>query len=703
MPIQASGNNWILETRHTAYAFGLHSTGLLAHHYWGAKLPYLDDYLGDRFDEDKLVVGSYVLQEIPFDSPGNLVPQEYPTGAGTEYLEPCLKLVFADGVRDVRLQFERAELADPDLRIYLRDVTYPLNVILHYRVWEAFDLIERWAVIENKGDTPVTLERAWSAQWHLPLGGHYHLTHLSGRWANEFQLRREPLVEGLKVLESRRITTSHHHNPWFAIDRGRTDEAHGDVWFGVLAWSGNWKISAEVTSFFSTRVSIGLNDWDFCWSLGPQQSFTTPSSIAGYTDQGFDAASHHLHDFIRETVLPHGNTLHKVLFNSWETTAFDVNASSQAEFAEIAAEMGVELFVMDDGWFHGRKDDHAGLGDWWPDEKKFPDGLSPLIERVNELGMDFGLWIEPEMVNPDSELYRQHPDWVIHFPTRPRTESRHQLILNMAKPEVQEYVINKIDRLLAENNITFIKWDMNRNVSEPGWADAPGEPRELWVRYVQGLYRVWETLRQRHPHVTWQSCSGGGGRADLGILRFADQIWVSDNTIPTARLAIQAGFSHVFPASTMEAWVTDMGEEFLPLEFRFHVSMCGVLGIGADLRRWGEREIAEAKKWIALYKEIRPIIQQGDMYRLGSPFTDDFTGVQYLSKDRKSGVLFAFLLHQLDPFTPLILYPRGLIPDRLYTVEGYPGARSGAAWMKTGVTFSLSNFGSAVCRIWAEE
>ena len=292
--------------------------------------------------------------------------------------------------------------------------------------------------------------------------------------------------------------------------------------------------------------------------------------------------------------MPHGNTLHKVLFNSWETTAFDVNASSQAEFAEIAAEMGVELFVMDDGWFHGRKDDHAGLGDWWPDEKKFPDGLSPLIERVNELGMDFGLWIEPEMVNPDSELYRQHPDWVIHFPTRPRTESRHQLILNMAKPEVQEYVINKIDRLLAENNITFIKWDMNRNVSEPGWPDAPGEPRELWVRYVQGLYRVWETLRQRHPHVTWQSCSGGGGRADLGILRFADQIWVSDNTVPTARLAIQAGFSHVFPASTMEAWVTDISEEFLPLEFRFHVSMCGCW----DWRRsasMGGKEIAEAK------------------------------------------------------------------------------------------------------------
>lgn len=702
MSIHACENSWILETQHTAYAFGVHPTGLLAHRYWGAKLPYPADYPGDLI-EDKLITGSYVLQEIPFNGLGNLVPQEYPTGAGTEYVEPCLKLRFADGVRDIWLKFEHAEVADPELKIYLCDVTYPLRVILHYRVWEAFDLIERWAEIENRGDTPVTLERVWSAQWHFPVGGHYRLHHLNGRWANEFQLRCEPLVEGVKVLESRRITTSHHHNPWFGVDQGNADEEHGDVWFGILAWSGNWKMTAEVTGFSSTRVSIGLNDWDFRWSLKPGQSFMTPSSIAGYTEQGFGAASHHLHDFIRETVVPHGSTLHKVLFNSWETTLFDVDESSQARFAEIAAEMGIELFVMDDGWFHGRKDDYAGLGDWWPDAKKFPDGLGPLIERVNQLGMDFGLWIEPEMVNPDSVLYRQHPDWVIHFPTRPRTEGRHQLILNMAKPEVQDYLIDKIDRLLAENNITFIKWDMNRNISEPGWPDAPGDPRELWVRYVQGVYHVWETLQRRHSHVTWQSCSGGGGRADLGILRFADQIWVSDNTIPTARLAIQAGFSHVFPASTMEAWVTDMGEEFLPLEFRFHVSMCGVLGVGADLRRWGEKEIAEAKKWIALYKEIRPIIQQGDMYRLGSPFTDDFTGVQYISKDQMSGVLFAFLLHRLDPVAPLILHPRGLMPNRLYTIEGYPDARSGAAWMKTGMVIPLSNFSSAVYRIWGEK
>lgn len=701
MPIQAFGNNWILETQRTAYAFGTHPAGLLAHRYWGARLPYPTDYPVD-WSEDRLAAGSRVLQGYPFNGPGDLIPQEYPTGAGTEYVEPCLKAVFADGVRDVRLTYERADIAGGELEIHLRDAAYPLHVTLHYRVWEAFDLIERWAVVNNEGELPIALERVWSAQWHLPVGGHYYLTHLSGRWAHEFQLRRERLAEGVKVVESRRLTTSHHHNPWFAIDRGTAREDHGDLWFGLLAWSGNWKIAAEVTSFASTRVSIGLNDWDFRWLLQPGQSFTTPSSIAGFTEQGFGAASHRLHDFTRQTVLPHGSAPHKILFNSWETTFFDVDECSQMRFAEIAAEMGIELFVMDDGWFQGRRDDTSGLGDWWPDAIKFPNGLGGLIERVNQLGMDFGLWIEPEMVNPDSELYRQHPDWVIHFPTRPRTESRHQLILNMAKPEVQEYIIDRIDRLLSDNNIAYVKWDMNRNVSEPGWPDAPVEPRELWVRYVQGVYHVWETLRQRHPHVTWQSCSGGGGRADLGILRHADQIWVSDNTIPTTRLAIQAGFSHVFPAATMEAWVTDMGEDFLPLEFRFHVSMCGVLGVGADLRKWGETEMAEAKKWIALYKQIRPIIQQGDMYRLGSPLEDDFTGVQYMSKDQTSGVLFAFLVHRTDPVTPLILYPRGLAPDCLYTIEGFSEVRSGMAWMKTGVTVTLSNFSSTVRQIRCE-
>jgi alpha-galactosidase len=303
------------------------------------------------------------------------------------------------------------------------------------------------------------------------------------------------------------------------------------------------------------------------------------------------------------------------------------------------------------------------------------------------------------MVNPDSDLYRAHPDWVIHFPTRVRTEARNQLILNLARSDVQEYLIETIDRLLSENNITFIKWDMNRNVTEPGWSDAEGDAREIWVRYVQGLYRVWSTVRTRHPAVIWQSCSGGGGRADLGILREADQIWVSDNTEATARLVIQEGFSHIFPPSTMEAWVTDASRQLISLEFRFHASMCGVLGIGGHLLHWSEQERAEAKRLIAQYKEIRSTIQFGDLYRLRSPHQHPFSAVQYVSKDRSEAVLFAFRTYIPEPVELPRLYLRGLEPEARYSVSGIEGIRSGKAWMHAGVQVALNNFQSVLLRV----
>ncbi|HEU5012024.1 MAG TPA: alpha-galactosidase, partial [Roseiflexaceae bacterium] len=682
----------VLETRATSYALGLNKAGLLTHRYWGARLPQPDDYPAPTNPRGW----------ASFNNPAQLTPEEYPGYEDAKYSEPCFKATFADGVRDVVLRFDSAEVQagdTPELHLHLRDTAYPLRVTLHYRVHEAYDLIERWVTATNEGDAPIMLERIWSAQWHLPPGETYRLTHATGRWLDETQLRRESLLEGVKVLESRRITTSHHHQPWFALDRGHATEDTGNVWFGVLAWSGNWKLAAEATNFGSTRVSIGLNDWDFAWRLEPGTSFDAPSSFAGYTSDGFGSASRRLHDFIRDTILPHGHAIHKVLYNSWEATTFDVDEESQIKLAELAADMGIELFVMDDGWFQGRNSDNAGLGDWWPDAKKFPHGLQPLIKQVNALGMEFGLWIEPEMVNPDSDLYRAHPDWVIHFPTRERTLARDQLILNMGRADVQDYIIGQIDKLLSENNIAFIKWDMNRNVSEPGWPDAPGDQREIWVRYVEGLYRVWGTLRERHPDVVWQSCSGGGGRADLAILRLADQIWVSDNTEPTARLNIQEGYSQIFPANTMEAWVTDMGADYLPLQFRFHVSMCGSLGVGGHLIHWGPELRAIGAEQIALYKAIRHIVQLGDQYRLRSPQEHAFSAVQYISKDRSEGVLFAFRTHLPPPAQLPPLYLRGLDPDARYEVEGIDGARSGAAWMHAGLHVELQDFGSTVRRI----
>lgn len=692
MPIHATSNFWILETEHSAYAFGLDADGRLVNCYWGERLLHPGDYPTPG------IPGGWAS----FNDAGQLAREEYPAESGLKYIEPCFKASYADGARDSVLRFEKAEQQENELKIHLRDEQQALKIVLGYRIHPANDLLERWAEATNESQSDIRLERILSAQWHLPRARTYRLSHLYGRWADEWNVCREALTVGVKVLESRRITTSHHANPWFAVDGSRADEDHGEVWFGALAWSGNWKFIAETTEFGSTRLSLGLNDWDFAWQLHPGETFSTPAVISGYTPDGFGAASRRLHDFTREQVLPNGKALRKVLYNSWEATEFNVDETSQAALAELAAEMGVELFVMDDGWFHGRDHDHAGLGDWWPDEKKFPNGLKPLIERVNALGMEFGLWVEPEMVNPDSDLYRAHPDWAIHFPGRSRSEARNQLILNFARAEVQEYILEKLDKILSENNIRFIKWDMNRNASEPGWQGAPGDPRELWVRYVQGVYRVWGELRKRHPQVTWQSCSGGGGRVDLGILRLADQAWVSDNTEPTARLNIQEGYSQVYPACTMEAWVTDMGPDYLPLEFRMHVSMCGALGIGGHLVRWGAEKRAEAAKWIALYKEIRPIIQFGDLYRLRSSQENSFSALEYVSKDRKQAVLFAFRSHQplipyLEPQPPI--YLRGLDPAALYTLEGCDDARSGLAWMRTGIDLNLSDYQSTVRRI----
>lgn len=692
MPILSTTNLWILETNQTAYAFGLDSDGRLVNCYWGERLLSIDDYpqpaLPSRWSS--------------FNDAGQLAREEYPAETGLKYIEPCFKASYADGIRDTVLRFEKAEQEGDLLCINLYDSLESLRIILHYQIHAEYDLLERWTEVINDGKTAMTLERILSAQWHLPRARSYHLSHLYGRWAEEWNLCREPLTIGTKVLESRRLTTSHHANPWFAVDSGCVNENQGEVWFGALAWSGNWKFIAETTEFSTTRLSLGINDWDFAWRLNPGEAFTTPSVISGYTSDGFGAASRRLHRYVREKVMPNGKTLRKVLYNSWEATKFDVDETSQTALADLAAEMGVELFVMDDGWFHGRNHDHAGLGDWWPDEIKFPKGLKPLIEHVNNLGMDFGLWVEPEMVNPDSDLYRTHPDWVIHFPNRARSEARNQLILNFARPEVQDYILEKLNNLLGENNIRFIKWDMNRNVSEPGWETCPGDARELWVRHVQGVYSVWGKLRDRHPQVTWQTCSGGGGRVDLGILRLADQAWISDNTEPTTRLNIQHGYSQVFPACTMEAWVTDMGPANLPLEFRMHVSMCGSLGIGGHLVRWGAERRSEAAYWIGVYKEVRPIIQLGDLYRLRSTQKHAFSALEYVSQDRKEAVLFAFCTQRL--FIPISeslppIYLRGLNPSTNYVVDGCQGIRSGLGWMRTGIELKLADYQSTFRRI----
>ncbi|ACZ43333.1 glycoside hydrolase clan GH-D [Thermobaculum terrenum ATCC BAA-798] len=685
MPIVERDGTWWIAGQRFCYALRRDEEGQLRHLHFGSLLTDAD------------VLGRAAKFTGPFM--GNL-GLEYPAWGGLYFEEPCLKLSFADGSRGALLEYSSHRIWEEEgvswLEITLRDPAYPLLVRLAYGLHEGYDLLERYAEVVNESGEPVQLEEVLSAAWHLPPGGGYTLVHLAGRWGAETQVIEEPVTPGKKVLESRRGHTSHFANPWYAITRGKPLEESCEVWFGAVAWSGNWKLAVEADTTGRVQVSGGINDFDFAWRLGPGESFRTPSFFGGFTSGGLGDASRVLHRFERERVLPRefASQPRPVLYNSWEATGFDINEENQSRLAEIAASLGVELFVVDDGWFGARDSDRAGLGDWTPSPKKFPQGLGPLIQRVKDLGMAFGLWVEPEMVNPDSDLYRAHPDWVYHFPKRPRTESRNQLVLNLARPEVEEHITSVLDKLLSEYDIDFIKWDMNRPFSEPGWPDAPPErQREVWVRHVQAVYRILRTLRERHPRVAFESCSGGGGRVDLGIMALTDQVWTSDNTDAYDRLWIQEGYSMAYCARTMMCWVTDSPSHFsnraVPLRFRFHCAMMGGLGIGGNLLKWSEPELEEARRLVARYKEIRHIVQFGDQYRLSSPRKGDVTAVQYVSPERGESVCFVLRpVHRLmDPMPRVRLL--GLDPDATYQVEPLGVKLRGDVLMAHGLELPL--------------
>lgn len=695
---------WALVTTHSTYALGVTESGLLLHLHWGPRLVSLSDLPSAQLQRDRS------SQEPALST----ATEEYPPFGGLRFGETAAKVTFADGTRDLDLRFARAEVLErdglPTLIITLQDAAYPLTLQLFYKVDAQNDLIIRSATFTSAAAEPIRIERAFSAVWHLPR--HYAtrtLTTLAGQWIGETRLQQRPIVAGTALIESRRGITGASANPWFAIETQAAEQT-GEVYFGTLAWSGNWviRVTADVTG--ATAISGGIHEHDFTWLLKGGESFSTPEFVAGFAQDGLNGVRRRLHHYTREQVLPQSQArqARPVLYNSWEATLFDVTDEGQRKLAERAAQLGVELFVVDDGWFPARTNDHAGLGDWRPDPHKFPRGLKPLAEYVKSLGMQFGLWVEPEMVNPDSDLYRAHPDWIYYFPKRPRSEARNQLVLNMGREDVQTYLIETLATLVAENDIDFLKWDMNRPISEPGWPEEVqrgGEAREIWVRHAQGVYAVMDALRARHPNLVIESCSSGGSRADLGVLRRTDQIWTSDNTHPEARLFIQEGFSLVLPARVMVAWVTDQGRGLLPVAYRCHVSMLGTLGIGGNLLHWSDEEMGEVAKWIAIYKEIRPLVQDGDQYWLVSPHTThgEVTAVEYVTEDAAEAVLFAFRRADLFGESLPRLRLQQLQPEANYHVEvlgqndNLAYAASGAALMSYGLTLPLSHYPFASC------
>jgi alpha-galactosidase len=685
---------WVLQAGPVTYAMGVNERGELQPIYWGAQV---------KSDADFLAPHS-VPEVASFDLTSTTTPQEYPGWGAEFYNEPALKATFADGNRDVVLHFVSSHIEGDTLEIQLKDIASSLQVHLYYRTFEDLGIIQRWSRIENQTNQAITLESAQSAAWNLPQGEGYGWHYLTGHWGAEWQLHSEPLETGEHVIESRRGSTSHQANPWFAIDRpGQTTEQSGPVWFGALGWSGSWRITVEQTAMQQVRVTGGFNPFDFGYRLKPGEQLETPPFYAGFTSQGMGEASRILHRFERQHILPGGDKapLRPVLYNSWEATEFRVSEEGQLALAEKASKLGVERFVIDDGWFGQRKDDHAGLGDWYVNKDKFPHGLKPVIDRVHALGMDFGIWVEPEMVNPNSDLYRKHPDWAMNFPGRPRTEGRNQLLLNLAREDVKEYVFQWLNQLVSDNDIAFLKWDYNRNWAEPGWdAVPPEEQKKIYVAYVRNLYDILDRLRAAHPKLEIESCSGGGGRVDLGILRRTDEVWPSDNTDALDRLTLQDGFTQAYTPAIMMAWVTDVpsgiDHRVVPLKFRFMVAMSGSLALGVNLNKYSAEDLEASTRYVAFYKRIRPTVQRGALYRLIAPQGSEYSATEYVSTDGRQAVLFAYLHSQQfgNFFPPVFL--NGLEPDARYKVEAIDpgqvqesGVLSGAYLMHHGIHLNL--------------
>ncbi|MFP8903158.1 alpha-galactosidase [Streptomyces atacamensis] len=636
---EASGTV-VLRTPASCYVLRVDTAaGTVCHVHWGAPVPLADAAaLPVWADHDDSFAGR--LDGV----------EEYPVEGGARFGVPALQVRFADGSDPVEPRVEGCRIvAEGHVAVSLRDRSRPLAWELHYRTPPGTDMLERWTEITHTagpGAEPLLLLRCASAHWPLPQRPDWRLSCVHGGWSAENRLERTALAAGETTLTSRRGHTGHHAGPWAMLDTGRADEEHGEVWAVALAASGSWRLTVQRTAAGRVGVVASEGHEGVEIALEPGGRHTTPVSVAVYGTGGFGGAGHAFHTYVRRHVLPHPDELRPVLYNSWEATSFQVSEENQFALARRAAALGVELFVVDDGWFGGRDDDRAGLGDWTPHRRRFPRGLRPLADEVHRLGMGFGLWVEPEMVSADSDLYRRRPEWVLHLPDRSATELRHQLVLDFSRPEVADWAYEWLRDTVDGNGVDFLKWDFNRSFTEAGVHGGGRDARRVYTEHARGLHRVLDRLRSAFPHLRIEGCAGGGGRIDLGVLARSDQVWTSDNTDAVDRLTIQHGFGQVHPAGVMSAWVTDSPNPLtgrrVPLAFRFHSAMAGVLGIGGDLARWTAEESAEAARLVELYKDIRPVVQHGRQHRLLAPGEGPLTAVQYTDADADRSVVLVW-------------------------------------------------------------
>jgi alpha-galactosidase len=699
--------NFYIETENTMYQMTADEYGVLKHIWYGKKtssdMNYLYSYPDVGFSGNLYDAGNNRTYSI------DTLPLEYSYGGTGDYRISAVDVRHEYGGCSLDLRFSDYEIKNgkysipklpsvysdenksQTLEIKLKDTASGVEVTLKYGVLPDLDIITRSAVISNNSASDVVVEKAFSACLDIP-NGKWEWIHFTGRHTMERIPQRTALINGIQESSSKRGTSSHQQNPTAIICSTDCTETTGECYGAALMYSGSFKTQIELDQFSQLRMVIGINPELFSWHLGEGESFYTPEVILSFSSDGFEKLTHNFHKVIRENVCPQRfqNVERPVLINNWEATYFDFNEEKILKIAQKASELGVDMLVLDDGWFGKRNDDCSGLGDWFVNEDKLKGGLAPLVEKINALGMKFGIWFEPEMISEDSDLYRKHPDWAIQIPDRKPCRSRYQLVLDMSNDEVCEYLYKVISDILKSANISYVKWDMNRSISDWYTMCLSSEKQgEMPHRYVLGLYGLLERLTNDFPDVLVEGCSGGGGRYDAGMMYYCPQIWCSDDTDAYERTKIQYGSSFFYPVSTNGSHVSAVPNHqtgrVTSIEARATVAMAGSFGYELDLNLISEEEKREVTNQIKKFKEYRKLIHHGDYYRLSDATKDDFAVWAFSSED-KSELLVCGLIFRTSPNSLRYnIKLRGLLPDKKYVLCGTDEVYSGDALMNGGI------------------
>lgn len=705
--IDAEKKIFTLETDHTMYQMQADAYGVLRHLWYGAKtgcdMSYLQDYPDVGFSGNIYAAGNdrtYSLDTLPLEYAG--------AGVG-DFRMPAVAAVHADGSSALDLRYYShtvkpgkygieglpavyaAEDEAETLEVVLRDTASAVEVTLLYAVLPALDLVTRCARIRNLGETPVTLTKAASLCLDISRGS-WEWVHFHGRHAMERQMERRLLFHGIQEIGSTRGTSSHHQNPTVLLCTPDCTETAGACIGAALVYSGSHQTRLECDQLGQVRMVMGIHPDLFRWELKAGETFSTPEVMLSYSDTGLETLSHHFHQAIREHICRGKYQLAErpVLINNWEATYFGFDTEKILHIAEEAARLGVDMLVLDDGWFGKRDDDCSGLGDWFVNETKLSGGLHDLVEKIKGMGMRFGIWFEPEMISEDSDLYCKHPDWAIRIPDRAPMRSRYQLVLDMANPEVQEYLFRVMSDVLHSADISYVKWDMNRSISDWYTRTLPADRQgEMPHRYVLGLYALLERLTAAFPDVLFEGCSGGGGRFDAGMLYYCPQIWCSDDTDAYERTKIQYGTSFFYPVSAVGSHVSTVPNHqtgrITPFETRGTVAMAGSFGYELDLNLLSDGEKQEVAEQIRQFKTYGPLIHNGKYYRLTNPMAEDAALWEFAAQDGSEVLVQGMLFHAEANVLRRTVQLRGLDAEKRYRLDGTEQVYTGAALMAGGV------------------